>query len=130
MENRKIERKCKNCRHFVSESQTLYGTIGRCVHTKCSIKNMPDNSTCDFFENKEDIQEREISHPAHYCEGRKYEPVRVIQDWGLSFCLGNALKYIARAGRKGEAAQDLQKAKRYLEFEIEEIENESIENQI
>lgn len=63
----------------------------------------------------------DISHPSHYCFG-KYEPVKVIQDWGLSFCLGNVVKYLARAGRKEGNSRllDLQKAKRYLEFEIEE----------
>lgn len=67
-----------------------------------------------------------ISHPVHYCFG-KYEPVKVIQDWKLSFCLGNVIKYIARAGKKdgNSRLQDLQKAKQYLEFEIEGIENES-----
>lgn len=64
--------------------------------------------------------------PARYCFG-KYEPVKVIQDWKLSFCLGNVIKYIARAGRKegNTKLQDLEKAKQYLEFEIEEIMNES-----
>lgn len=74
------------------------------------------------MENKEN---NIISHPSHYCDGRKYEPVKVIQDWNLSFCLGNAIKYIARAGRKGDKAEDLRKAIQYIEFEIEEIENES-----
>lgn len=67
----------------------------------------------------------DISYPSHYCFG-KYEPVKVIQDWGLSFCLGNVIKYMARAGRKegNSRLQDLQKAKQYLEFEIEqEIKN-------
>lgn len=61
-----------------------------------------------------------IHHPSHYCFG-KYEPVKVIQDWGLSFCLGNVIKYLARAGRKNGNSRlhDLQKAKKYLEFEIE-----------
>lgn len=63
----------------------------------------------------------QIRHPAHYCEGREYEPIKVIQDWGLSFCLGNALKYIARAGRKGDTVQDLEKAMQYIEFEIDRI---------
>lgn len=72
-------------------------------------------------------EKNQISHPAHYCFG-KYEPVKVIQDWKLSFCLGNVLKYIARAGKKdgNSRLQDLQKAKKYLEFEIEEIQNENI----
>lgn len=67
----------------------------------------------------------EISRPTHYAEGRKYEPVKVIRDWGLSFNLGNALKYISRAGRKGDGInytlKDLYKAKQYIDFEIEAL---------
>lgn len=58
-----------------------------------------------------------INHPAHYIEGRKYEPIAVIEDWNLSYHLGNALKYISRAGRKDKSAfkQDLEKAIWYLQ---------------
>ena len=58
--------------------------------------------------------------PAHYSEGRRYEPIDVIEDWGLGFHLGNAVKYIARCGRKeGEdPAECLRKAVWYLEREI------------
>lgn len=65
-----------------------------------------------------------IARPAHYIDGRKYEPRKVIRDWDLNFNLGNAVKYISRAGRKGSALEDLRKAKQYLEFEIEELEHE------
>ena len=57
-------------------------------------------------------------NPTHYNE-LKPEPITVIQGWNLNFCLGNAIKYVARAGRKGDDLEDLKKAKRYLEFEIE-----------
>ena len=63
-----------------------------------------------------------VSHPAHYMAGQKYEPRKVIADWGLNFNLGNAVKYISRAGRKGNKIEDLQKAIQYIEFEIEELE--------
>lgn len=71
-------------------------------------------------------ENNQISHPSHYCFG-KYEPARVIQDWKLSFCLGNVIKYLARAGRKdgNSKMQDLLKAKQHIEFEIEELENEN-----
>lgn len=62
-----------------------------------------------------------VSHPAHYMAGRKYEPRKVIADWGLNFNLGNAVKYISRAGRKGNKIEDLRKAIQYIEFEIEEL---------
>ena len=64
-----------------------------------------------------------VSHPSHYTEGRKYEPRKVIADWGLNFNLGNAVKYISRAGRKGDKIEDLRKAIQYIEFEIEELED-------
>ena len=77
-----------------------------------------------------------ISNPSHYTKGRKYEPRKVIEDWDLDFYLGNALKYISRAGRKNNTIEDLQKAKQYLDFEIEKLENdvdnrtETIDNDI
>lgn len=61
-----------------------------------------------------------IDHPAHYCYS-KYEPKDVIRGWGLNFNLGSAVKYIARAGRKDDIIQDLEKAKKFLEFEIEAL---------
>lgn len=64
-----------------------------------------------------------VNRPSHYCEGRKYEPIDVIDDWKLGFSLGNALKYISRAGRKDDIIQDLNKAKFYLEHEIKTLED-------
>ena len=62
-----------------------------------------------------------VNHPAHYSEGRKYEPIDVISDWNLNFCLGNTIKYISRAGRKNNMVEDLNKAKFYLEYEINRL---------
>jgi hypothetical protein len=70
-----------------------------------------------------------IARPAHYIENRKYEPKDVIRDWGLNFNLGSAVKYIARAGRKDDAIQDLNKAKTFLEFEIEALKEENDERE-
>lgn len=57
-------------------------------------------------------------HPPHYA-ALSPEPIDVIEAWGLGFHLGNVLKYIARAGRKGPAIEDLEKARWYLDREIE-----------
>lgn len=65
-----------------------------------------------------------VKHPKHYTEGRKYEPKDVISDWGLNFNLGSAVKYISRAGRKGDIIEDLQKAKEFLQFEIDVLSDE------
>lgn len=56
----------------------------------------------------------EISRPEHYC-CTEIEPLDVIEDWGLDFCLGNVIKYIARAGLKGSYLKDLKKARFYLD---------------
>ena len=74
------------------------------------------------FEQKPEDGFDEIMNPAHYTEGRKYEPRKVIHDWELNFNLGCVVKYIARAGRKGAMIEDLKKARQYLDFEIEEME--------
>jgi len=58
-----------------------------------------------------------INHPPHYTHG-DIEPIDAIEAWGLGFCLGNVVKYIARAGHKGDRLEDLKKARWYLEREI------------
>lgn len=67
------------------------------------------------------MEYNQITKPMHYCEGRKYEPKDVIRDWDLNFNLGNAVKYISRAGRKPgcPAEEDLKKAMMYIGFELE-----------
>lgn len=47
--------------------------------------------------------------PSHYSRLRP-QPVEVIEAWGLGWHLGNALKYIARAGHKDDELRDLRKA--------------------
>lgn len=59
-----------------------------------------------------------VNHPAHYNVG-KIEVIDAIEDWGLNFSLGSAVKYIARADHKGKPIEDLQKARWYIEREIE-----------
>lgn len=80
-----------------------------------------------------------VDHPPHYGGADStYEAIKVIEAWELGFNLGNAVKYISRAGRKpmsagGEispmhmrqaAIQDLKKAAWYLNRRIEQLERE------
>ena len=65
-----------------------------------------------------------VEHPSHYVSGRKYEPKDVIRDWGLNFNLGSAVKYISRAGRKGDPIEDLRKAQQFIQFEIDALKKE------
>jgi hypothetical protein len=61
-----------------------------------------------------------VNHPAHYGGAdNPYEAIKVIEAWGLGFCLGNTVKCISRAGKKDARLQDLKKAAWYLQREIE-----------
>lgn len=59
-------------------------------------------------------------NPAHYTS-LSPEPIDVIASWGLNYNRGCAIKYICRAGRKGDEVEDLLKAIRYLQHEVETL---------
>ena len=61
--------------------------------------------------------ESQVNHPPHY-KAAGIEAIDVIEAFGLGFNLGNAIKYILRADRKGAALNDLAKANWYLEREL------------
>ncbi|MDU5027082.1 MAG: DUF3310 domain-containing protein [Negativicoccus succinicivorans] len=69
-----------------------------------------------------------INHPAHYTDG-KFETIEAIESWRLGYHLGNAVKYISRAGKKSKDTEleDLRKArwyiKRYLDHHQEKVES-------
>lgn len=62
-----------------------------------------------------------VSHPPHYTVGG-IEVIDFIEAKGLSYHLGNVVKYVSRAGKKDDALQDLQKARWYLERAIQQAE--------
>lgn len=62
----------------------------------------------------------QVYHPSYYGgEDNPYEAIKVIEAWNLGFNLGNTLKYISRAGKKDNAVEDLEKARWYLDREIQ-----------
>ena len=92
-----------------------------CAHTKKELQDYK-------FDNQPNSKKGDSVHnPAHYCGDRKYQPWDVITDWDLDFLLGNAVKYIARAGRKQQAGmtmkqseeQDILKAIEYLQKRLD-----------
>lgn len=72
-----------------------------------------------------------VDHPDHYTQA-KFETIEVIEeitkgyeDGFVSYCVGNALKYLSRAPFKHEEpTEDLAKAKRYLEFALDHLTKE------
>lgn len=60
-----------------------------------------------------------VNHPKHYTgHPSGIECIQVTRHF--NFCLGNAIKYIWRAGQKGDAIEDLEKAAFYILDEIAE----------
>ena len=68
-----------------------------------------------------------VDHPAHYTTG-KIEVIDYIEDqgFGKGFCLGNAIKYISRAGKKETESieSDIEKSIWYLKRYLQEIREE------
>ncbi|WP_181349413.1 DUF3310 domain-containing protein [Thalassobacillus sp. CUG 92003] len=70
-----------------------------------------------------------VSQPSHYTRS-KFETIEIIEeitqgydDGFVGMCVGNALKYLARAPYKhAEPSEDLAKATKYIEFATEYLE--------
>jgi hypothetical protein len=63
-----------------------------------------------------------VNHPQHYTSHPSgIEVIQITEH--MNFCLGNAVKYILRADLKGNAVQDLQKARWYIDREIQRRES-------
>lgn len=67
---------------------------------------------------EEAIDNDPVNHPLHYTDHPSgIECIQITEHMG--FCLGNAIKYIWRADLKNDAIEDLEKAKWYIERELE-----------
>jgi hypothetical protein len=100
---------CRDCERYSPEN-AIHGiceelgdrTYQAGTHDDCPLQSEPEA----------------VNHPAHY----NHYPVEVIdmmervfgKEAVYHFCLLNAYKYRMRAGEKGDAAQDLEKERWYL----------------
>lgn len=61
-----------------------------------------------------------VKRPAHYTQHPSgVECISIVRH--MNFCLGNVVKYVWRAGLKGDCVEDLQKAREYLDYEIQRL---------
>ena len=63
-----------------------------------------------------------VNHPDHYNQG--IEAIDIIESWTHNFSLGNAIKYILRSPYKGKQIEDLEKARWYIDREINRLKDE------
>lgn len=88
-------------------------------HSPNMGRYIPEKQFNDQFKEEKET----VNHPQHYGGDTTYEAIKVIQAWDLGFCLGNTVKYIARAGKKDpdKEVEDLKKAAWYLNERIKEL---------
>lgn len=115
--------------HFRSPAQC--GAVGDVITSfQANIVTCPDCLTKSseaaesvrqaIHRGRQQKQEEAVDHPAHYGGADDpFEAIKVIEAWDLGFHLGNAVKYVNRADRKGTPLEDLKKAAWYLARAIE-----------
>ena len=98
---------CEGCALKICSTEECVELVRMWLERKCKDNPPADN----------------VNHPSHYTSG-KIEVIDFIEDKELGFHLGNAVKYISRAGRKNPAkiVEDLQKAVWYINREIGRLE--------
>ena len=117
--------RCKFCCHKRERclGKSCFDSIKMWLSTPCANEpEKPSDKHVDLQKVSEKVCDN-VNHPSHYTSGQ-IEVIDFIEDQHLGFHLGNAVKYISRAGRKDPArtVEDLRKAAWYLNRQIERLE--------
>ena len=112
---------CEGCALKICSTEECVELVRMWLEGKCK-DNPPGGKHVDLQEASEKVCDN-VNHPSHYTSG-KIEVIDFIEDKELGFHLGNAVKYISRAGRKNpdKIVEDLQKAVWYINREIGRLE--------
>lgn len=118
--------RCKFCCYTRERcfGKSCFDSIKKWLNSPCA--NEPENPPADKHVDLQKVSEKvcdNVNHPSHYTSGQ-IEVIDFIEDQHLGFHLGNAVKYISRAGRKDadKTVEDLRKAAWYLNRQIERLE--------
>jgi hypothetical protein len=99
---------------------TLFNStlVNTCV--SCGAEIPEGSQVCPDCENNYNEEPTGDPIKPNYYNDTKITPFDVIDDWDLNFYLGNAVKYIKRAGKKAgnSRLQDLMKIREYIDHEI------------
>lgn len=104
--------KCLTCKYGAHNStdENLHRAALHCLD--CGLPDYPHYQPLDASD--------PVSHPPHYTgHPSGVECIQITEH--MNFCRGNAVKYIWRAGEKGNEVQDLEKAKWYIQREIDRL---------
>ena len=105
---RKLEDKQAEIDALKSDNADLQARLDASIQPPVDADGVPNKQTDD-----------PVDHPSHYCAG-DIECIDAIasalgHDGLIAFCRGSAIKYLWRAGRKGDIEEDLRKAAWYCE---------------
>lgn len=102
------------------DSQLTVHPVGEpyVIYDKSKYTYELEDNSIKIVENSDNV-----SHPSHYANGWSNGAEVIDLTEHLSFCAGNVVKYVCRAGRKDpdKHVEDLEKARWYLDREIERI---------
>lgn len=75
-------------------------------------------------------KKEKVNHPEYYGGDKPYEVIKCLEAWGgqcLELCVGQALIYLARAGKKAETTllEDLEKARWWIDRRIQQLGGDS-----
>ena len=120
------KKKCEFCSYTSGDCFGKSCVDGIQMWLSAPCANEPENPPADKHVDLQRVSEKvcdNVNHPSHYTSG-KIEVSDFIEDKELGFHLGNAVKYISRAGRKNpdKTVEDLRKAAWYLNRQIERLE--------
>jgi hypothetical protein len=101
---------------YIDAVESLYKKPTRLLE---SVRKM--KTTLDALDKIKDRPDP-VNHPPHYKAGG-VETIDFIEAKDLNYRLGNVVKYVTRAGKKGDPIEDLKKARWYLDREINAREN-------
>lgn len=114
---KRLEEYCKEREAGCAGCPLDHCNCGYC-YTDVSDEGINENYSL-VFGNEENAPAEDPIKPGYYNDS-KITPFEVIDDWDLDFYLGNAVKYIKRAGKKKDNSrlQDLKKIREYVDQEI------------
>lgn len=89
--------------------------------------HIPGTIHCNGCETLKTLSNDPVNNPSHYTDGRIEVIDYICDKFDIkSFCLGNAIKYISRAGKKNNEVEDLKKAIWYINHYIETLGKECV----
>jgi len=100
---------------YQAQSAALDEHCGKCCHDASDTMPPPARVPRELRSTKPAESSADMVHsPPHYTRLTP-EPLDVIEMWRCGFHVGNVIKYLARAGHKGDRLEDLRKARQYLD---------------